>query len=175
LFHVHASLPILNIILPLGISFYTFQTLGYVLDVYKGKVSPTRNLLSFLAYTGFFPIVMSGPIERATNLLIQLQNKRTFDPELAKDGLRQMLWGLFKKIVIADNCALIVDNIFGNYRHASSFSLLFGAILFTIQLYADFSGYSEIAIGVAKLFGFTLVRNFAYPFFAQNIADFWRR
>tara|TARA_B110000046_G_scaffold156802_1_gene167765 strand:+ start:1783 stop:3234 length:1452 start_codon:yes stop_codon:yes gene_type:complete len=165
----------LNIILPVGISFYTFQTLSYSIDVYKNKLEPTKNLVAFFAYVSFFPQLVAGPIERATNLLPQFFQKRTFDYNLAADGMRQILWGLFKKIVIADNCAIIVNDIFANSADYSGSTLLVGGILFAFQIYGDFSGYSDIAIGTSRLFGFNLMQNFAFPYFSRDIAEFWRR
>ncbi len=165
----------LNIILPVGISFYTFQTLSYSIDVYKRKLEPTKDLISFFAFVSFFPQLVAGPIERATHLLPQFYTKRTFEYNKAFDGLKQILWGLFKKIIIADNCALIVNQIFDNYTDYSGSTLLLGAFFFAFQIYGDFSGYSDIAIGIARLFGFNLKQNFAYPYFARDIAEFWRR
>ena len=165
----------LNIILPVGISFYTFQTLSYTIDVYKRKLEPTKDFIAFSAFVSFFPQLVAGPIERATNLLPQFYAKRTFNYSKATDGLRQILWGLFKKIVIADNCAIIADSVFANYLDVSASTLLLGAILFAFQIYGDFSGYSDIAIGTAKLFGFDIMRNFAFPYFSRDIAEFWRR
>lgn len=165
----------LNIILPVGISFYTFQTLSYSIDVYRRKLVPTKDFIAFSAFVSFFPQLVAGPIERATNLLPQFYVKRTFDYTKAVDGMRQILWGLFKKMVIADNCAEYVNMIFGNSNEYSGSTLVLGAVLFTIQVYGDFSGYSDIAIGTARLFGFSLMRNFAFPFFSRDIAEFWRR
>lgn len=165
----------LNIILPVGISFYTFQTLSYSIDIYKRKLEPTRDALSFFAFVSFFPQLVAGPIERASNLLPQFLKEREFDYEKAKDGMRQILWGLFKKVVIADNCALIVNDVFANYDSLSAGMLVLGAILFAFQIYGDFSGYSDIAIGTARLFGFGLMQNFAFPYFSRDIAEFWRR
>lgn len=165
----------LSVILPVGISFYTFQTLSYSIDVYKRKLEPTKDLISFLAFVSFFPQLVAGPIERATNLLPQFYQKRSFQYDQAADGLRQILWGLFKKIVIADNCARFVNEIFADYSSYSGSSLAIGAILFAFQIYGDFSGYSDIAIGTSRLFGFRLMRNFAYPYFSRDIAEFWRR
>lgn len=165
----------LNIILPVGISFYTFQTLSYTIDVYKRKLEPTRDLVAFLAFVSFFPQLVAGPIERATHLLPQFYKRRTFDYSRAVDGLRQILWGLFKKIVIADNCAEYVNLIFDNYADYSGSTLILGAVLFAFQIYGDFSGYSDIAIGTSRLFGFDLMRNFAFPYFSRDIAEFWRR
>jgi D-alanyl-lipoteichoic acid acyltransferase DltB (MBOAT superfamily) len=165
----------LNVLLPVGISFYTFQTLSYSIDCYRRKMTPTRNLLAFFTFVAFFPQLVAGPIERATRLLPQFFEKRRFDRHQAVDGLRQMLWGLFKKIVIADSCAVYVDQIFGNHYGWSGEMLLLGAVLFAFQIYCDFSGYSDIAIGCARLFGIRLMRNFAYPYFSRDIAEFWRR
>ena len=164
-----------SIILPVGISFYTFQTLSYSIDIYRGRLKPTKNLLSFLAFVSFFPQLIAGPIERASNLLPQFDKVRKFDMEKAKDGLRQMLWGLFKKVVMADFLGAAVDDIVGNYSQFSGSILLLGVIFFAIQLYCDFSGYSDVAIGTARMLGFNLMRNFNYPFFARDMLDFWRR
>ena len=165
----------LNIILPVGISFYTFQTLSYSIDVYKKKLEPTKDFISFAAFVSFFPQLVAGPIERATNLLPQFYTKRTFEYSKAVDGLRQILWGLFKKIIIADNCAELANLIFNNSEQYSGSTLILGAIFFTFQIYGDFSGYSDIAIGTSRLFGFDLMRNFNYPYFSRDIAEFWRR
>ncbi|QCE40116.1 MBOAT family O-acyltransferase [Psychroserpens sp. NJDZ02] len=165
----------LNIILPVGISFYTFQTLSYTIDVYKKKLEPTKDFVAFLAFVSFFPQLVAGPIERATNLLPQFFSKRTFDYSNGVDGLRQILWGLFKKIVIADNCAFYANEIFNNSAVYSGSTLVIGAVFFTFQIYGDFSGYSDIAIGTSRLFGFNLQQNFAFPYFSRNIAEFWRR
>ncbi|PBQ31503.1 membrane-bound O-acyltransferase family protein [Sphingobacteriaceae bacterium] len=174
-FNVEPNIHTLNLLMPLGISFYTFRTISYLLDVEKGKTEPVRNWCVFFNYVSFFPSVISGPIDRATLLVPQLSNKRQFDYNLATDGMRQILWGLFKKIVIADNCATITNSVFENYDTLPASSLLIGAFFYTLQIYADFSGYSDTAIGIAKLLGFTITRNFEYPFFAQNIAEFWRK
>lgn len=165
----------LNIILPVGISFYTFQTLSYTIDVYKRKLEPTKDFIAFSAFVSFFPQLVAGPIERATNLLPQFRAKRTFDYNKAVDGMRQILWGLFKKIVIADNCAEYANLIFNNSSDYSGSTLVLGALFFTFQIYGDFSGYSDIAIGTARLFGFNLMQNFAFPYFSRDIAEFWRR
>ena len=169
------DLPSLNIILPVGISFYTFQTLSYGIDVYRRKLEPTRDIVAFLAFVSFFPQLVAGPIERATHLLPQFYNKRVFNYDKAVDGLRLILWGFFKKIVIADNAALYVNDIFTNYTQYSGGTLILGAVLFAFQIYGDFSGYSDIAIGLARLFGFDLMRNFKYPYFSKNIAEFWKK
>lgn len=165
----------LSIILPVGISFYTFQTLGYTIDIYRGKIRPAYNFIAFAAFVSFFPQLVAGPIERASNMLPQFFKRRKFLYANGVYGLRQILWGLFKKIVIADNCAKYVDLIFDNPEAFSGSTLVLGAVLFTFQIYADFSGYSDIAIGTARLFGFNLMRNFAYPYFSRNIGEFWRR
>lgn len=165
----------LNIILPVGISFYTFQTLSYTVDVYNKKIEPTSDFISFSAFVSFFPQLVAGPIERATNLLPQFFKERNFNFERAKDGLRQILWGLFKKIVIADNCAKYVNIIFENHEVHSGSTLVLGAVFFAFQIYCDFSGYSDIAIGTARLFGFNLMQNFAFPYFSRDMAEFWRR
>lgn len=166
---------LLHLILPVGISFYTFQALSYSIDVYRGSISPTRDMAAFFAYVSFFPQLVAGPIERATSLLPQFESGRHFDYRQCVDGMRQMLWGFFKKMVVADSCALYVDQIFGHPYWFSSTSLLLAAALFTIQIYGDFSGYSDIAIGCAKMFGITLRRNFNVPYFSRDIAEFWRR
>lgn len=165
----------MTIILPVGISFYTFQTMSYTIDVYRNELKPTNNLVSFLAFVSFFPQLVAGPIERARNLLPQFEVKRNFDENEAILGIRQILWGLLKKIVIADTCAIFVNEIFSNPESHNSSALIIGAILFAFQIYGDFSGYSDIAIGTARLFGFSLMRNFAYPYFSRDIAEFWRR
>jgi len=165
----------INIILPVGISFYTFQTLSYSIDIYRGNLKPTKDVISFLAYVSFFPQLVAGPIERASNLLPQFYKKRTFNYIQAADGLRQILWGFFKKIVIADNSAIYVNDIFSNYTDYNGSTLLIGAIFFAFQIYGDFSGYSDIAIGTARLFGINLMQNFAFPYFSRDIAEFWRR
>ncbi|MDN5215962.1 MBOAT family O-acyltransferase [Fulvivirgaceae bacterium BMA12] len=165
----------LSVILPVGISFYTFQTMSYTIDVYKGKLQPTRDIIAFFAFVSFFPQLVAGPIERAKNLLPQFSEKRRFEYDKAVDGLRQILWGLFKKMIIADNCAVVVDEIFFNYAEYSGSTLLMGALFFSFQIYGDFSGYSDIAIGTARLFGFSLMQNFAFPYFSRDMAEFWRR
>ena len=165
----------LKIILPVGISFYTFQALSYSIDAYRGNIKPTKDIIAFFAYISFFPQLVAGPIERATNLLPQFLQNRKFNYEQGVDGLRQILWGLFKKIVIADNCAIYVDQVWITYGTQSGSTLLLAAILFTFQIYGDFSGYSDIAIGTAKLFGIKLMRNFNNPYFSRDIAEFWRR
>ena len=165
----------LNIILPVGISFYTFQTLSYSIDVYRKKMHATKDFVAFSAFVSFFPQLVAGPIERATQLLPQFKKERKFNYNEAVIGSKQILWGLFKKMVIADNCAYYANMIFDNSANLSGSTLLLGAIFFTFQIYGDFSGYSDIAIGTARLFGFRLMRNFAYPYFSRDIAEFWRR
>lgn len=171
----HSDKLLLQLILPVGISFYTFQALSYSIDVYRQKLKPTRDIVQFFAFVSFFPQLVAGPIERATNLLPQFEKPRAFRYPLAADGMRQILWGLFKKIVIADNCAQYVDTVFNNYPAYSASTKAVAAILFAIQIYCDFSGYSEIAIGSAKLFGIELRRNFHVPYFSRDVAEFWRR
>lgn len=175
LFGVSLNVNSLNIILPVGISFYTFQTLSYSIDIYRRKFEPTRDAISFLAFVSFFPQLVAGPIERASNLLPQFYTKRVFNYANAIDGLRQILWGFVKKVVIADSCALYVDLIFEDPASQSGSTLLVGAFLFAFQIYGDFSGYSDITIGISRLFGFELKQNFAFPFFSRDISEYWRR
>ena len=165
----------LNIILPVGISFYTFQTISYTIDVYRKKLRPTKDFIVFTAFVSFFPQLVAGPIERATNLLPQFYKNREFNYSQAVEGMRQILWGLFKKVVIADNCAEYANIIFNGSEDLSGSTLIIGALFFTFQIYGDFSGYSDIAIGTARLFGFNLMKNFAFPYFSRDIAEFWRR
>lgn len=165
----------LDLLLPVGISFYTFHGLSYVIDIYKGRISAEKNIVDYSLFVSFFPLLVAGPIERATHLLPQIKKKRVFDYEKAVDGLRQILWGLFKKIVIADQCAQYADTIFNNSSEQSGSTLLLGALFFSFQIYGDFSGYSDIAIGTARLLGIDLLKNFAFPYFSRNIAEFWRR
>ncbi len=165
----------LNIILPVGISFYTFHGLSYVFDIYNDKIKPCHSWVNYSLFVSFFPLLVAGPIERATHLLPQVEKARTFNYNKAIDGLRQILWGLFKKVVIADNCAVLADNVFNNPDQYHGSSLVLGAIFFTIQIYGDFSGYSDIALGSARLLGFELLKNFSFPYFSRDIAEFWRR
>ncbi|MBS4043999.1 MAG: MBOAT family protein [Chitinophagaceae bacterium] len=165
----------LEVIIPVGISFYTFHGLSYVFDVYNNTIKPEKNIVDYGLFVSFFPLLVAGPIERATHLLPQFKAERNFDYSNAVNGLRQILWGLFKKIVIADQCAQYVNIIFENTASHSGSTLLVGAFLFAIQIYCDFSGYSDIAIGTAKLFGITLLKNFSFPYFSRNMAEFWRR
>ena len=174
LFGLQNSIHSLKIVLPLGISFFTFQAIAYVVDVYKHKIGPT-SLVDCLLYIGFFPKLFAGPIERPMNLIPQIQKPRVFEYDLAVDGCRQILWGLFKKVVIADNCALYVKQVYGDYANQSGSTLLLAAILYTIQIYGDFSGYSDMAIGSAKLLGFRFRDNFLFPYFSRNMNEFWRR
>ena len=167
--------PVMHIILPVGISFYTFQALSYSIDVYARRIEPTRDIIAFFSFISFFPQLVAGPIERATNLLPQMLRQRSFDYATAVDGLRQMLWGFFKKLIIADTCAEVVNASWSNLATASGLSLFIAAVLFSFQIYADFSGYSDIAIGCAKLFGIRLTTNFKVPYFSRNVREFWRR
>ena len=167
--------PTLKVILPVGISFYTFQALSYTIDVYRRQMTATKDFVAFFAFISFFPQLVAGPIERASNLLPQFLNRREFVYANAVDGLRQMLWGFFKKLVVADNCAVAVNFIWGSYTDQSGLALWIAAFLFTFQIYCDFSGYSDIAIGCARLFGIRLSRNFDVPYFSRNIQEFWRR
>lgn len=172
---MHINPGTLNVILPVGISFYTFHGLSYIIDIYNKRIRSERNLIDYAVFVSFFPLLVAGPIERATHLLPQIKQERIFNYSYAVDGLRQILWGLFKKIVIADNCAEYANLIFNHSGEYYGSTLLLGAIFFTFQIYGDFSGYSDIAIGTAKLFGIELLRNFAYPYFSRDIAEFWRR
>lgn len=172
-FEVHPY--ILTIALPVGISFYTFHGMSYIFDIYRGNTKPVKNYIDYSVFVSFFPLLVAGPIERATHLLPQIVKPRKFDYSFALDGLRQILWGLLKKVVIADNCATFANMAFDNYGNSSSGTLIFGAIMFSFQIYGDFSGYSDMALGIAKLFGFSLLRNFSYPYFSRDIAEFWRR
>tara|TARA_B110000037_G_scaffold157384_1_gene177585 strand:- start:2104 stop:3558 length:1455 start_codon:yes stop_codon:yes gene_type:complete len=171
----HQSTWTLKVILPVGISFYTFQTMSYALDIFYGKLKPTKDFISFASFVSFFPQLVAGPVERASRLLPQFTKKRKFNYKKATDGFRQIIWGFFKKIVIADNCAPHVDDIFSNYIEYLGVQLIFGAFFFAIQIYCDFSGYSDIAIGTAKLFGFELMSNFKFPYFSRDLGEFWRR
>jgi alginate O-acetyltransferase complex protein AlgI len=170
-----ADLESINVILPVGISFYTFHGLSYVIDLYKDKIKPERDIINYSVFVCFFPLLVAGPIERATHLLPQIIKKREFDYSQALDGLKQILWGLFKKMVIADNCATYVNLIFKDASDYSGSTLVLGAFFFSFQIYCDFSGYSDIALGTARLFGIELLRNFAFPYFSRDIAEFWRR
>lgn len=172
---LHVNPWTLKVILPVGISFYTFHGLSYVIDIYKNRIKAEKNFIDYSVFVSFFPLLVAGPIERATHLLPQIQKKRTFDYSKAVDGLRQILWGLFKKVVIADQCAEYANQIFNNSADYSGSTLVLGAIFFTFQIYGDFSGYSDIALGTARLFGIDLLRNFAFPYFSRDIAEFWRR
>lgn len=175
IFGFHVNIWSLKIILPIGISFYTFHGLSYVIDIYKNRIKAEKNFVDYAVFVSFFPLLVAGPIERATHLLPQIKTKRNFNYERAVDGLRQILWGLFKKIVIADNCAVQANMIFNNSAEYSGSTLVMGAIFFAFQIYGDFSGYSDIALGTARLFGIELLQNFSFPYFSRDIAEFWRR
>jgi len=174
-FGLHVNLLTLNVIMPVGISFYTFHGLSYIIDLYHNKIEEEENFINYALFVSFFPLLVAGPIERATHLLPQIKKKRTFDYTKIVDGLKQILWGMFKKVVIADNCAEYANMIFNNSAHYSGSTLFLGALFFTFQIYCDFSGYSDIALGIARLLGIELLRNFAFPYFARDIAEFWRR
>lgn len=166
---------LLKLVLPVGISFYTFHGLSYIIDVYKKRIKAEQNFIDYALFVSYFPLLVAGPIERATHLLPQVKIKREFDFDKAKEGMYQIIWGLVKKIVIADSCASYANQIFDNHTHMNSLSLILGAIYFAFQIYGDFSGYSDIALGVSKLFGIDLLKNFDYPYFSRDIAEFWRR
>lgn len=166
---------LLNVVLPVGISFYTFHGLSYVFDIYNRKITPTLNFVQYSLFVSFFPLLVAGPIERATHLLPQVEKSRKFNYQKTVDGLKQILWGFFKKVVIADSCAQHANLIFNNAADYSGSTLVVGALLFTFQIYGDFSGYSDIALGTARLFGFELLKNFNFPYFSRDIAEFWRR
>lgn len=172
---LNASPLVLEIALPVGISFYTFHGMSYVFDIYRGIQKPVRNVVDYAVFVGFFPLLVAGPIERANHLLPQIQKSRIFNISQANEGVKLILWGLFKKVVIADSLAVIVNSIFENYQDHNAFALIIGAIGFSFQIYGDFSGYSDIAIGTAKLFGFELLSNFKFPYFSRNIIEFWKR
>ena len=172
---LHTNPVLLKIALPVGISFYTFQTMSYTIDIYRKQLEPTKDFIAFAAFVGYFPQLVAGPIERASNLLPQMSKRRYFDYQKAVDGMRQALWGFFKKVVIADAVAPLVDQAFGDPSGFSAIALITGALLFSIQIYCDFSGYSDIAIGISKIFGIDLMQNFRTPYFSRDIAEFWRR
>jgi len=174
-FNINSNLHSLTIILPLGISFYTFKGIGYLLDIYNEKIEPSKDPFVFFTYLSFFPTLLSGPIDSAYSFIPQLEKKRSFDFSKIIDGFLQILWGFFKKLVVADNCAVVTNYLFDNYSTLPASSLLLATFLYTIQLYADFSGYSDMAIGFSRLLGFNVTKNFNFPFYAQNIADFWQR
>lgn len=174
-FGIHLEARTLSIILPVGISFYTFQALSYTIDVYRRRIPATLDFLQYMAFISFFPQLLAGPIERASHMLPQFSKRRVFDYEMAREGIWLVIWGLFKKVVIADNCSVIVNRIFTDYEDQSGFSLVLGAVFFAFQIYGDFSGYSDIAIGTARFFGFELMTNFRSPYFSRDIAEFWRR
>ncbi|MDG2433549.1 MBOAT family O-acyltransferase [Flavobacterium sp.] len=174
-FGLKSSPFLLDVVLPVGISFYTFHGLSYVIDIYKKRIKAEYNFVDYSLFVSYFPLLVAGPIERATHLLPQVKVKRSFDFELAKQGLFQFIWGLVKKVVIADTCATYANAIFDNYSSMNSWSLILGAVYFAFQIYGDFSGYSDMALGMSKLFGINLLRNFNYPYFSRDIAEFWRR
>lgn len=174
-FGLHVNPILLNVALPIGISFYTFHGMSYVFDIYRGDQKPVRNFVDYAVFVSFFPLLVAGPIERANHLLPQVQRRRVFDYNQAVEGCRLILWGMFKKVVIADSLAVTVDEIFKNYTSHSGATLILGAIAFSFQIYGDFSGYSDIALGTAKLFGFELLSNFKFPYFSRDVAEFWRR
>ena len=171
---LHTNLHTFNIIMPLGISFFTFRLISYVVEIHRGMMEPTKDFVGFATYVAFFPCILSGPIDRPA-FMEQLRRKRVFDYNLTVDGLRQVLWGLFKKVVVADNCARYVDQVWSDYGNYNGSTLVLAAVLYAVQLYSDFSGYSDMAIGTGKLLGFKITANFRYPFFATNVAEFWRR
>ncbi len=172
---LHVDFWTLQVILPVGISFYTFHGLSYVIDIYYNRIEPERNFVNYGVFVSFFPLLVAGPIERATHLLPQVKKARVFNYTQSVDGLRQILWGLFKKVVIADNCAFYANMIFNDHANYNGSTLFLGAVFFSVQIYGDFSGYSDIALGTARLFGIELLRNFSYPYFSRDIAEFWRR
>jgi len=174
-FNVFYNVPTFKVLLPVGISFYTFQTLSYTIDVYRKKREPEKHIGIFALYVAFFPQLVAGPIERSTRLLPQLVKKYNFDYDRVTDGLKLMLWGFFKKVVIADRVAVIVNQVYNNPQDAVGLPLLIGTYLFAFQIYCDFSGYSDIAIGAAKVFGIDLMENFRRPYFAKSIREFWQR
>jgi D-alanyl-lipoteichoic acid acyltransferase DltB (MBOAT superfamily) len=170
----NANITTLNILFPLGISFFTFRLISYLIEVNRGKIEPTKDIIVFAAYIAFFPTLLAGPIDRPNDFFPQLKSARLFDYNMAKDGTRQILWGIFKKMVIADNMALFLGSVWGNIGDQNSTTLLIAALAYPIQLYADFSGYSDMAIGVGKILGIRVAVNFRYPFFARNVAEYWR-
>jgi len=174
-FGFQANFWTLQVILPVGISFYTFHGLSYVIDIYKDRIKPEKNIVEYSLFVSYFPLLVAGPIERATHLLPQIKVRRQFNKDKAIDGIHQILWGLFKKVVIADTCATYANYIFDHHETANSLTLVLGAVYFAFQIYGDFSGYSDIALGTSKLFGIDLLRNFNYPYFSRDIAEFWRR
>lgn len=166
---------ILKIVLPVGISFYIFHGLSYIIDIYFKRIKAEKNIVDYALFVSYFPLLVAGPIERATHLLPQLKTEREFDFEKAKEGVYQIIWGLVKKVVIADTCAMYANAVFDNYNSMNSLSLILGAVYFAFQIYGDFSGYSDIALGTSKLFGIDLLKNFDFPYFSRDIAEFWRK
>ncbi len=172
---IELNISTLNLLVPIGISFFTFKTISYLLDINKGKMTACKDWVAFFTYVSFFPTILSGPIDRAKNFIPQLERERTFEYEKAMIGVRQIFWGLFKKVVVANTLSIVVSDIFTGYKELNTITLLFGAIVYSFQMYADFCGYSDMAIGIARILGFDVTPNFNYPFMAENIADFWRR
>lgn len=172
---LNVQLSTFSILLPIGISFFTFRLISYVIEIYRGKMEPTKDLVAFATYIAFFPTLLSGPIDRPNTFIPQLHKKRMFDYSLAVDGCRQILWGLFKKMVLADNLAVFTDQVWGNIPGSSASTLVVAAVFYSFQIYTDFSAYSDMAIGMGKIMGFSITKNFNYPYFATNVADFWRR
>jgi alginate O-acetyltransferase complex protein AlgI len=175
LLHLSPHIHTLNILVPVGVSYYTFKIVSYFLDIYKGRIPATKNVVAFFSFVAFFPTILAGPIDKARAFIFQLEKSRTFQYKQAVDGLRQIFWGLFKKMVIANNCAVFANQAFADYHTLSSSTLMIGLFFYAFQLYADFSGYSDMAIGIGKLLGFSVTKNFDYPFFAQNVAVYWRK
>jgi D-alanyl-lipoteichoic acid acyltransferase DltB (MBOAT superfamily) len=174
-FGLNTNLHTFSILMPIGISFFTFRLISYIIEIHRGKIEPTKDFVAFATYVAFFSTILSGPIDRPNTFIPELHKKRHFDYGLAVDGCRQILWGLFKKLVLADNLAVYTEQAWGDIQGSSGSTLLIAAILYSFQIYTDFSGYSDIAIGIGKILGFRITRNFNYPFFATNVADFWRR
>jgi D-alanyl-lipoteichoic acid acyltransferase DltB (MBOAT superfamily) len=174
-FGLHLNPVLLKLILPVGISFYTFHGLSYIIDIYYKRIHSEKDFVDYSLFVSYFPLLVAGPIERATHLLPQLKVKREFSFEKAREGIYQIIWGLFKKVVIADTCAMYANAVFDNYNSMNSLSLVLGAIYFAFQIYGDFSGYSDIALGTSKLFGIDLLKNFDFPYFSRDIAEFWRK
>lgn len=172
---IKSSPILLDLILPVGISFYTFHGLSYIIDIYYKRIQPEKNAIDYALFVSYFPLLVAGPIERATHLLPQVKQKRNFDFDKAKEGIYQIIWGFVKKVVIADTCATYANAIFDNHSSMNSGSLILGAVYFAFQIYGDFSGYSDMALGMSKLFGLDLLRNFNNPYFSRDIAEFWRR
>ena len=174
-FGINLNVSTLKLLIPIGISFFTFKTISYLLDVNKGKIEATKDWIVFFTYVAFFPTILSGPIDKARNFIPQLEKPREFDYEKSMEGFKQILWGLFKKVVIANSLGTFVNEVYSNYSSSNSYTLLLASIAYSFQIYTDFSGYSDMAIGLGRLLGFEVTTNFNYPFFAENIAEFWRK